>query len=456
MSVGQGSSEIVMPRMGLTMESGVFMKWLKQEGELVRSGEPLFEIETDKSVVEVEALEDGILIQALAQPGETYAVGAVLGYLTRQGSSTGTFPSEAQTQTPSSSSQAQSLPLTRSVPASKPKASPAARHLAKQLGVDLAQVSGSGPQGRVVAWNVRSAAESLPNEAAPSLARRVSPLAQRLAVDLGVDLSQVKGSGLGGSITRQDVEIAHQRQKDQSLEASPAATFDAEFTYEPLSPVQRRMAERMVQSFSTAPHFYLQSEVDARNLVALRESLLQPLESRYGVHLTYTDLLIYFSARLLPRHPLVMAQWSDKGLAKPSHVHIGIAVEAEQGLFVPVLRDADRLGLAEISRQRADLAERARQGKLLPKDYEQGVFTLTNLGMLRVDVFQAILNPPQAAILAVGRIAERPLVENGQVIAAPMFTLSLSADHRVLDGARAARFLSEFVEWLENPALSLA
>lgn len=455
MSAAQATLEIVMPRMGLTMESGVFMKWLKQEGETVRSGEPLFEIETDKSVVEVEALEDGILSQALAQPGETYPVGAILGYLIPPGGSGGVSPAGAQIQSLSAPSQEKPLP-SASTPATKPKASPAARHLAKQLGVDLAQVIGSGPQGRVVAWNVRAAAKRVPTEPIPTFAARVSPVAQRLAADLGVDLSQVKGSGPGGSITRQDVETAYRRQKEQPSVVAPVTAFADEITYEPISPVQRRMAERMVQSFSTAPHFYLQSEVDARNLVALRQSLLQPFENRYGVHLTYTDLLIYFVARLLPRHPLVMAQWSEQGLAKPNRVHLGIAVDTDQGLFVPVLRDADRLGLVEISRRRAELSERARQGKLLPKDYEQGVFTLTNLGMLRVDVFQAILNPPQAAILAVGRITERPLVANGQVIAAPMFTLSLSADHRVLDGAKAARFLSELVEWLENPALSMA
>jgi pyruvate dehydrogenase E2 component (dihydrolipoamide acetyltransferase) len=454
MNATQPNSEIVMPRMGLTMESGRFIKWLKQVGETVRSGEPLFEIETDKSVVEVEALADGILSQILAQPGETYAVGAVLGYLSLPG---GTSLAQAAIQPESSTpakSQAQPSGTASFATPAKPKASPAARRLARQLGVDLAQVVGSGPQGRIVAWNVQTAAQSLPLPAPAST--RVSPVAQRLAADLGVDLRQVQGSGPGGSITRQDVEIAYQRQQAKTEPLSPPSPLDTEGIVEPLSPVQRRMAERMTQSFSNAPHFYLQAEVDARNLVALRQSLLQPLESRYGVHLTFTDLLIYFTARLLPRHPLLMAQWSEKGLVKFTQVNLGIAVDTEQGLFVPVLREADKLGLAEISRQRANLAERARQGKLLPRDYEQGVFTLTNLGALRIDVFQAILNPPQAAILAVGRIKERPMVENQQVISAPMFTLSLSADHRVLDGGKAARFLSELVEWLENPALSMA
>ncbi len=455
MSAPQDGIEIVMPRMGLTMESGVFLKWLKQTGEPVRNGEPLFEIETDKSIVQVEAMDEGLLSQTLAVPGETYPVGAVLGYLTRsEGGLTSTPDQNKQNRPLPSVPQMETATPIYPPPSAKVKASPAARRLARQFGVDLAQIQGTGPAGRIVAWNVRAVAEQPQPIITPPLQTRVSPLAQRIAADLGVDLRQVKGSGPGGSITRQDVEAAYQRQQ-QPAQPVPETAVE-EPILEPLTPIQRRMAERMSQSFGSAPHFYLQAEVDGRNLVALRQSLLQPLENRYGIHLTYTDLLIYFTARLLPRHPLVMAQWSEKGLAKFSQVHLGIAVDTEQGLFVPVLRNADQLGLVEISRRRADLTERARQGKLLPQDYEQGVFTLTNLGMLRVDVFQAILNPPQAAILAVGRIKERPMIENHEVIVAPMFTLSLSADHRVLDGAKAARFLSELVEWLENPALSMA
>ncbi|MCS7247966.1 MAG: 2-oxo acid dehydrogenase subunit E2 [Anaerolineales bacterium] len=457
MSVVQASYEIVMPRLGLTMESGVFLKWLKSEGEVVRKGEPLFEIETDKSVAEVEAMEEGVLSRVLARPGETYTVGQLLGYLAPlEGSVLQPTISGERSRTSVSSAETKSVQPPLSTVSMKPKASPAARHLAKQLGVDLSQVVGSGPGGRVVAWNVRAAAERSSSVTPSPSTARVSPVAQRLATELGIDLSEIKGSGPGGTIIRRDVEAAYQSQAEPAAALTSAEPLGEEATLELPSAVQRRMAERMVQSFTTAPHFYLQSEVDGRNLIALRQSLLQPLENRYGVHLTFTDLFIYFVARLLPRHPQLMKQWGEKGLVRLAHVDIGIAVDTEQGLFVPVLRDADRLGLAEISRQRAELAERARQGKLLPRDYERGVFTVTNLGVWRVDVFQAILNPPQAAILAIGRIKERPLVENGVVIAAPTFTLSLSGDHRVLDGAQAARFLSELVEWLETPALSMA
>jgi pyruvate dehydrogenase E2 component (dihydrolipoamide acetyltransferase) len=325
--------------------------------------------------------------------------------------------------------------------------------LAQKLGVGLSQVSGSGPNGRVVAWNVAEAVKSTTQTTqldSGQFAGRISPVAQRVAADLGVDLTQVKGSGPGGVVTRRDVELA--AQKPAPIDSTP----DSNFKIEPFTRIQRVMAERMTHSFSTAPHFYLHVEVDARQLVALRGQLLPRLEKRDGVRITFTDLLIHFCARTLPKHPMVMAQWTPEGLKKFNRIHVGIAVETENGLVVPVLRDADKLGLVEIARQRVDLAERARQGKLLPSEFEEGIFTITNLGMYHIDSFNAILNPPQAAILAVGQIKERAQVENGQLIPASMINLSLSVDHRVLDGARAARFLTELVETIEIPSLSMA
>jgi pyruvate dehydrogenase E2 component (dihydrolipoamide acetyltransferase) len=449
------ASEIVMPRMGLTMETGRIVNWLKQEGQTVKAGELLLEIETDKATVEIESLESGVLGKIVAGPGEELPVGAVIGYLTKEGE---TLDQNIQAITPALTGALQASNVssvssgTQANPAvinSKVKASPAARHLAQQLGMRLDQINGSGPNGRIVAWNVSEAVKL----AAQSDTGRISPVAQRVAADLGVDLTQVKGSGPGGVVTRKDVELAAQKPGQ-----SPAvvSTTDDSFKIEPFTRIQRVMAERMTKSFSTAPHFYLHVEVDARQMIALREQLLPRLEKRDGVHLTFTDLLIYFCARTLPKHPMVMAQWTTEGLKKFNHVHIGIAVETEHGLVVPVLRDADKLGLIEIARQRVDLSERARQGKLLPNEFEEGVFTITNLGMYHIDSFDAILNPPQAAILAVGQIKERAVVENGQVIPAAMINLSLSVDHRVLDGAYGARFLNELVETIETPGLSMA
>jgi pyruvate dehydrogenase E2 component (dihydrolipoamide acetyltransferase) len=200
----------------------------------------------------------------------------------------------------------------------------------------------------------------------------------------------------------------------------------------------------------------LHSQVNVRALSLLREQLVGRLEQQFGVHLTFTDLLIKLTAHALGGHPDVRAQWADGSLRRQEAIHIGVAVEAPAGLFVPVLRDADRLGLAGIARWRMETIERTRSGKLVPADLEGGVFTISNLGMYRVDWFEAILNPPQAAILSVGRIIEEPVVERGAVVVAPILKLGLAVDHRVLDGAKAARFLTDLAELIENPALALA
>ncbi len=443
--------EIVMPRMGLTMETGTVVRWLKQEGESIAAGEPLLEIETDKATVEIEALESGMLHRIIAGVGEEIPVGGVIAYFIKPGEpperTVGQAAAKGMAPVPAHVDAIQPTSIVSAVGPHKVKASPAARRLAKNLGVELAAMQGSGPDGRVVAWNVAEAARAVPQ------APRVSPVAQRVAEDIGVDLAHVQGSGPGGTITRRDVELAAHSPAPKA--AIPEVPTSGAPLITPFTRIQRVMAERMVHSFSTAPHFYLHTEVDARQLVSLREQLLLRLEQSDDVHLTYTDLLIYFAAKTLVRHPAVTAQWTPEGLKQLRHTNIGLAIETENGLVVPVVRDADRLGLVEIAGKRADLAERARSGKLLPEEFEEGVFTITNLGMYRVDAFDAILNPPQAAILAVGRINERALVENGQVIAAPMLTLSLSVDHRVLDGARAARFLSDLADMLETPALSM-
>ncbi len=446
--------EIVMPRMGLTMETGTVVRWLKQEGESIDQGEPLLEIETDKATAEIEALEAGTLHKIVAGIGEEIPVGGVIAYFLKPGEEANAAAGiDEALSSPATSLQTGAMvarPPTS--PRQKVRASPAARRLAERLHVELAAIQGSGPNGRIVAWNVaeatKAALQPKPNGTAP--ATRASPIAHRVAVDMGVDLAHVQGSGPGGTITRRDVEAAAQASKAVMPKEPPSAPIIRPFTR-----IQRVMAERMVRSFTTAPHFYLHTDVNARQLVSLREQLLPRLEQSDDVHLTYTDLLVYFCARTLVHYPAVMAQWTPDGLKQAQKVHIGIAIEAENGLLVPVIRDAAELGLVDIARRRAGLMERARNGKLLPEEFEQGVFTITNLGMYRVDAFDAILNPPQAAILAVGRIHERALAENGQVIAAPMVTLSLSVDHRVLDGAQAAEFLGELAEMLETPALSM-
>jgi pyruvate dehydrogenase E2 component (dihydrolipoamide acetyltransferase) len=443
------TSQIVMPRMGLTMDEGTLVGWRKSEGQPVTAGEPLFEIETDKSTVEVEASESGVLGKILVPVGATVPVGTVIALLVQPGEAVGGSESPAGMSQPAGikAASVEPTPGDKNAPAvfpTKVRASPAARTLAKKLGVNLSQVAGSGPGGRVVAWNVRSLHSPAPV--------KVTPLAAKVAADLGLDLAGMQGSGPGGRITRQDVEQANTIPASQPEVSDLAALSE---TIRPFTRIEQVMARRMMESFTSAPHFYLHVSVDARPLVALRDQLKARLEKRSGIYLTYTDLLVYFCARALARHPEVMVQWTSQGLRLLHQVHVGVAVDSVSGLLVPVVRNADQLGLAETSRALADLSKRARAGTLLPAEQEQGVFTISNLGAHGIDAFDAVLNPPQAAILAVGRIKEQALVEDGKVVPAAMLTLSLSVDHRVLDGVKGARFLGDIAELLETPALSM-
>lgn len=438
--------EIVMPRMGLTMESGTVVAWLKRENEPVAAGEPLLEIETDKSTVEIESPASGVLGRVLTPVGETVPVGTVIGYVT---DSVEASPYLAE------AVESEMEPITAPLAArGKVRASPAARHAARRLQVNLGQVVGTGPNGRVVAWNVHAYADQRQPE---PTAAKASPLAQRMAEELAIDLNVVRGSGPGGRVTRADVARAAQAGAMESgLGEKNTAVVQTTVGFErlELSTRQLRMAERMASSFSSAPHFYLHVEVDARRLVGLRHSLLEAVEKQHGVRVTYTDFLIYYCALTLRRHPEALRQWAGDALLQPKEVNLGVAVDTPNGLVVPVIAAADRLRLGEIASRRQDLAARALAGKLLPSEMELGGFTLTNLGMYRIDSFDAVLNPPQAAILAVGRIKERAIVDAGGVIPAPMLNLSLSVDHRVLDGAAAARFLGDLVEIIENPDLA--
>ncbi|MBN1318675.1 MAG: 2-oxo acid dehydrogenase subunit E2 [Anaerolineales bacterium] len=447
--------EIIMPRMGLTMEEGTVVEWLNAEGETVSRGDPLLEIETDKTVVVIESPGSGILGKILAGAGETRTVGEVIGYIVAEGESLPEMPAGATQEAPVELADAAEMDIQDSpVLAGKVKVSPAARRLAHEKNIDLGQVRGTGPGGRVVAQNVQDQLEKISQ---PSQSR-ATPVAKRVALELGVDIDIVSGTGPGGKIIKSDVEQTAAQRTDPGAKKAIAEArrtiAEAEKTIVAPSRAHQIMAQRMAESFSTVPHFYLHVEVNTRNLMALRQALISE-NGKEKVRITYTDLLVKLCGLALARHPLAMAQWMDGDIYHPEGVHIGIAVDSPAGLIVPVIREADKKGVAEIARHRNDLVERARIGKLQPQDLELGVFTISNLGIFAVDSFDAIVNPPQAAILAVGRIMERPVVENGSVVAAPTIKLSLSIDHRVLDGATASRFLEYLVALISNPGLAL-
>jgi pyruvate dehydrogenase E2 component (dihydrolipoamide acetyltransferase) len=436
------ATEVILPMLGETMNEGTIVGWSKNEGDAVKPGDVLYTVESDKATLEVEATTPGFLRRILAPAGSTVPVLSVVAYITVTPDEVVSAPAGQVAAAPRPASGTARASETTSpsraaasvapLPTGRLLASPRARRAARERGIDLSRLSGSGPAGRIVERDL--------NTTAP--APRLTPLAARAMSDLKVDLTSIVGTGPGGRIMRRDLELAAQ--------AAPPSK-----RVEPLSRTQRIMADRMIASFTSAPHFYLHAEVNARRLLRLREELLPVLEAGGGPRLTITDLLVLICARALQQHPRAMAQYTPEGFRPSPGIHIGVATDTPNGLVVPVIRDANRLSLADLVRRRSELIERARAGKSLPQDFDGGVFTLSNLGAFRVDSFDAILNPPQAALLAVGRIADRAFPENGQLTLVPTMRLSLSVDHRVLDGAAGARFLDEIVGLLEAPAQAL-
>lgn len=430
--------EIVMPRMGLTMEEGTVIRWLKREGQAVKAGELLLEIETDKVTAEIEAKAGGVVGKILVEEGITVPIGTPICYIVTDGEPV----PETSFQAAKVGKKAASKQVLGQVAAAgvvretdtRLRASPAARRAARELRIDLKMVSGSGPKGRILETDVRRVWQA----GQRSQAARITPVAARMAEGLGIDLSDVLGTGPRGVIRKSDL-----------IRAVPAAREEGEFL-EVLG-VRKVMAERMAESFSTAPHFYLMVQADATALVELRQSLLPKVEARAGVRLTYTDLLVLFLVIALKEHPMANAAWFEGRIRMNKAVNLGVATDSERGLVVPVIHAAEQLSLSEIARARAELAEKARAGQLELDDLTGGTFTLSNLGTFRVDRFNAILNPPQAAILAVGRIHEAVVPHDGQAAIRPVIELSLTCDHRVLDGAAGARFLTRVIELIEEP-----
>jgi pyruvate dehydrogenase E2 component (dihydrolipoamide acetyltransferase) len=387
-----------MPALEMAQENGKIVSWLKKEGDAIAKGEPLLAIETDKAVVEIEATADGVLAGVKSHEGDEVPVGVTIAWIVAPG---------------------------EQPPAESSAAAPSARKIA-------AQTAAASP----------IAAPAEPAAAAEGGAR-ISPKARRLAKERGVDIGRIRGTGPDGAITSEDVLAA--------ADALAASTARAEAPAA-LSAVARLMAERTTQSWTQVPHFFLVREIDAGALVQTRERLGPEIERSRGVKLTHTDLLVALTARVLKKHPKLNASWAGNAIQLNPQVNISVAMAVTDGVVGAVVPDADRAALADIALQRRDLTERARNGRLRPADLLAGTFTVTNLGMFNVDAFSAIIVPPQAASLAVGRIADRVVPVNGQPGVRPMMTLTLSGDHRVIDGAQAAAFLADLAEAIRAPA----
>jgi pyruvate dehydrogenase E2 component (dihydrolipoamide acetyltransferase) len=416
-------SEVVMPKMGYDMEEGKIIKWIKQEGDWVEKGEVIAEIETGKVNIEIEAFDSGVLRKIIAAPGETVPVGQVIAIIAGPDEELPEIPTDGK-----------------------------------------AVVAEAPPEERE-----RVAAEAPPEEAEafpPVKGVKASPLARRLAEEHGIDITQVRGTGPGGRITRDDVKAYIEALKrvpprppvPERVEVPmPEQLPEVPAERVALSQLRKTVARRMVQSKQQAPHFYVTMAIDMSKAMELRRQINEYAEEAENIKVSVNDLVIKAVAQVLRRFPQVNASFAGDELVVYQQINVGMAVATEDGLLTLVIPNTDQKSLLQIARETADKATRAREGKLRAEDFQvDGTFTVSNLGMYGVEEFVAIINPPEAAILAVGAVQQTPVVRDGEIVVAPVMRVTLSADHRVIDGAVAAEFLAELKRVLENPMALLA
>jgi len=455
--------KVEMPKMGDTMEEGKILHWMKKEGDTVKKGESLAEVETDKVNIEIEAFSSGTLRKILVSEGESAPIGAAIALI-------GT-PDE---------------PLPEDVKGRPGEVSPANKGQEALARGAVTQSNGAVKTATPVQTVTRApaptqapqvpspAAQAVPIQSAinraPTINRGaterifISPLARRVAEEHQLDYSHIQGTGPNGRIIKLDIEAALAQQPVVTAapvlqptpapepELAPAAVETGEVVEIPLTAMRRTIARRLSQSMQTAPHFYMTSVIDTTRLAALRQQINEyAANDPSPVKISFNDLIIKAVARALVRIPQVNVSFAEDRILQKKQVHIGIAVALDAGLIVPVLRNADQRGILDIAREARRLAEAARSGKLRPEEFSGGTFTISNLGMFEVDSFTAVINPPESAILAVGSITPTPVVVDGQVVVRDRMKVTLSSDHRAIDGATAARFLQEVKRLLEEP-----
>lgn len=438
------ATEILMPKWGLTMKEGKLSRWLKSEGDTVHKGEAIFEVETDKITNTVEAPGDGVLFQILVAAGEIVAVKSVVGVLA------------AADETPAKRSGSAAPAAGSAPPAGQDAAAagfvvatPIARRLAKECGIDLHLISGSGPGGRITEQDVLTYTP----EAAPQAATvNAAPQAVALAEKLGIDLSGITGSGEGGRIVKADVL----RAAGPAPQAAPGPS-SAPTDLIPFTGMRKVIADNMMASLHNAAQLTVFVDCDATAMTRFRDQVRAKYAGDASIpRISYNDIIALAVSRVLKAFPMMNSWLTDEGIVTHGQVNLGIAVALENGLMVPNVKAADSKSLPELAVQIRELAEKARQGGISMDDIRGGTFTITNVSMLGVDGFTPILNPPETGILGVGRVIERPAVVDGQIVVRTMMTLSLTFDHRVVDGAPAMRFLRALADCLENPAMILA
>ena len=454
------ATSIVMPQMGYDMQQGIVVRWRKSEGDEVARGDVLAEIETDKATVEFEAFVSGVLRRIVVDTGVVVPVGDLIAVI---GSRDEQLPDDIQGS--SSSATAASAPTVQVQPSAEPstsaasddgevRASPIARRLARERGLELSLISGTGPGGRIVEQDVLDYQEPAPVDGAASLAavdgagrvERASPIARRLARERGIDLASVAGTGPEGRIVEQDV-LSYQPPAPEA-EAIPAQV-EADGERAELSRMRQVIARVTSDSKRDAPHFYLTATVDMSRAMSLRREVNDAASSE--TRISVNDLIVKASAMALRKHPKFNAFFRGEHLQMNSSLNIGIAIALEAGLIVPGIGNCENRSLVQIAAASSDLIARAHQGTLRNEEYSGTTFSISNLGMFDVDSFAAIIYPPHAAVLAVGKVSEQPVVRDGQLAVGQTMQATLSVDHRVADGAEAAQFLMEIKGLLESP-----
>ncbi len=481
--------EIRMPKLSDTMEEGTLLAWRKREGDAIRRGEILADIETDKADMEFESYTEGTVHKLVVSPGTTVPVGALIAVIRLPGESAETAAAAAQSASASAPvpaaaaarpspeatpRAAPAAPSARAAPAaaaprpaaseraplagpplqpawwdaSRLRATPSARRLAAEKGVDLGEIEGSGPLGAILVCDIEAYLRELEAQVPDAEGVRATPVALRMAGELGVDLEQVKGSGPGGRVTKADVS-AFARDSERQRSERAQALFRGALQ---LSQKRRALIRNMVRSKAEAPHFYVEMDVGIAKLRELRDRV-NAASGSARPRLTYTHLTLAACVKALEKYPEANATYraEDQQIALFEPINVGLAVDVGDELVAPTVKDCQGKTVFQLADAANHLIQRARMRKLQPEDYADGTFTISNLGMFGVDRFYAIITPPQSSILSVGTIADRAVVREGRVEIAPMTTLGLSVDHRVLDGVKAAQFLGEIRRLLEHP-----
>ena len=427
------ANKILMPKLSPTMEEGQISRWLKKEGDAIEANETIAEVDTDKATMEMTSLEAGTLLKIIVPAGENAKLGQVIGIMGKKGEDFSALLSSVESAAPA--------PKSEPAPAAAPAPAPAPAPVQKAVSLPPMPKSEPAPA---------------PAPAPVSNGRMVvSPIAARMAADRGIDLRSVAGSGPGGRIIKRDIENFKGGGKQQpSYTFTPSAVYGASaFREEQTSKMRQVIAQRLSESIGPIPTFYLTVEIEMDAVLSLRKKINEDLPDTHKV--SVNDIIIKASASALVKHPWVNASYRDSAVRFYEDADIGVAVAVEDGLITPVIRSANRKGFVEIAQEVKSLASKARDRKLQPEEYTGATFSISNLGMFGIKEFTAIINPPEAAIIAVGGAEAVPVVRDGQVVVRNIMNVTMSCDHRVIDGATGAKFLKTFKDMLEQPALML-